>query len=385
MKSQLIAIVGAVVLIGCKSISIHQVVFDGNIGAIKQHLDAGAEVDAKDDKFVGTFLHWAAAGGQKEIVELLIAKGADVNATDGDGDTALHLAGSTTASTAITELLISKGADVNAMNMSPPGRRIGGMTPLDMATLGNRTEIAALLRKQGGKTAKELGVNYQTTDSILRKDGKTGIVLNKVIEHATIADPAHYNVEFENEYVKVLRVKYGPNEKSPMHSHNWLAGVHLTDAKAKFTPKDGKAEIRNIKAGDIGLGEPEIHTVENMTDKNWETILVELKKEYPGDISDLKRDATKVDPKHYKEVEVKENNWVRVIRTHYDPNEKSVMHDHNPGVVVFLKDTKHQIINKDGSKVIGEFKAGDCVWSEAVTHKGENFDKPLDFVFFELK
>ena len=187
MKSQLIAIVGTVVLMGCgesqspepptakaPDLSIHQAVFDGNIGAIKQHLDAGAEVDAKDGKFVGTFLHWAAAGGQNEIVELLIAKGADVNATDGDGDTPLHLAGSTTASTEIAELLISKGADVNAMNMSPPGRRIGGMTPLDMVTLGNRTEIAALLSKHGGKTAKELGVNYLKTDSILRKDGKTG-------------------------------------------------------------------------------------------------------------------------------------------------------------------------------------------------------------------
>ena len=87
MKSILVSIVAAVVLVGCKSISIHQAVFDGNIEAVKQHLDAGAEVDAKDDKFVGTFLHWAAAGGQNEIVELLIAKGADVNATDGDGDT----------------------------------------------------------------------------------------------------------------------------------------------------------------------------------------------------------------------------------------------------------------------------------------------------------
>jgi cytohesin len=179
MKQLLIA-VSAMMLIGCKSISLHQAVFDGNIGAIKQHLDAGEEVDAKDNKFVGTFLHWASGGGQKEIVELLIAKGADVNATDGDGDTALHLAGSTTASIEITELLINKGADVNAMNMSPPGRRIGGMTPLDMATLGNRPEIAQLLRKHGGKTAKELGVNYLTTDSILRKDNKTGEELKTV-------------------------------------------------------------------------------------------------------------------------------------------------------------------------------------------------------------
>ena len=153
---QLLTIIAAVVLIGCQATSTHQAVFDGNIGAIKQHLNAGLDVEAKDDKFVGTFLHWASAGGQKEIVELLIAKGADVNATDGDGDTALHLAGSSTARIEIAELLISQGADVNAMNMSPPGRRIGGMTPLDMAILGNRSEIAALLRKHGGKTAQEL-------------------------------------------------------------------------------------------------------------------------------------------------------------------------------------------------------------------------------------
>ena len=157
MKHLLLTTIAAVVLVGCgPSVDIHQAVFDGNIEAVKQHLDAGAEVDAKDDKFVGTFLHWAAAGGQNEIVELLIAKGADVNATDGDGDTPLHLAGNSTATKEIAELLISKGADVNAMNLSPPGRRIGGMTPLEMATLGNRTEIADLLRKHGGKTRVEL-------------------------------------------------------------------------------------------------------------------------------------------------------------------------------------------------------------------------------------
>ena len=49
----------------------------------------------------------------------------------------------------IVELLISSGADVNAM-------KIDGMTPLDMAAFGNHNEIAALLRKHGGKTKKEL-------------------------------------------------------------------------------------------------------------------------------------------------------------------------------------------------------------------------------------
>ena len=159
MKSHLlITTIAAVLLVGCGSAdrALRLDARSGHIEAVKQHLDAGAEVDAKDDKFVGTFLHWAAAGGQNEIVELLIAKGADVNATDGDGDTPLHLAGNSTATKEIAELLISKGAGVNAMNLSPPGRRIGGMTPLDMATLGNRTEIADLLRKHGGKTGEEL-------------------------------------------------------------------------------------------------------------------------------------------------------------------------------------------------------------------------------------
>ena len=33
------------------------------------------------------------------------------------------------------------------------------------------------------------------------------------------ADPEHYRVELENEKVGVLRVKYGPHEKSLMHGH----------------------------------------------------------------------------------------------------------------------------------------------------------------------
>ena len=52
----------------------------------------------------------------------------------------------------IVELLISKGADVNA-------KRSNGATPLDAAIKNKHTEIAALLRKHGGKTIEELSIH----------------------------------------------------------------------------------------------------------------------------------------------------------------------------------------------------------------------------------
>jgi ankyrin repeat protein len=126
MKSQLIAIVAAVLMVGCctpapepppakaPDISINQAVFDGNIEAVKQHLAAGADVNAKDDN--GWIpLHFAVYYGHKEIAELLIVEGADVNAKTKDNT-----------------------------------------TPLDLAIEYNQTETADLLHKHGGKTGEEL-------------------------------------------------------------------------------------------------------------------------------------------------------------------------------------------------------------------------------------
>jgi ankyrin repeat protein len=183
MKSQLIAIVAAVVLVGCGAsktdLSLIDASESGNIEDVKEHLADGANVNAKDDQFGWTPLHFAASTGHNEIVELLIAKGAevdskddkygvtplhyaasnardeiaellitngaDVNAKSSDGATPLHLANSKK----IVELLIAKGADVNAKDKN-------GRTPLDWSVNWNQAETADLLRKHGGKTSEEL-------------------------------------------------------------------------------------------------------------------------------------------------------------------------------------------------------------------------------------
>ena len=61
--------------------SIHRAAMNGNIEAVKQHLDAGTDVNAKD-VIKWTPLHYAAFYGHKVVAELLIAEGADVNAKD---------------------------------------------------------------------------------------------------------------------------------------------------------------------------------------------------------------------------------------------------------------------------------------------------------------
>ena len=113
MKHLLLTTIAAVLLVGCGS-SIHQAAGTGNIEAVKQHLAAGADVNADEGTGV-TPLHLAAFNSHKEIVELLIAKGADLNAKDK-----------------------------------------GGKTPLDSAIMLDQTETADLLRKHGGKTGEEL-------------------------------------------------------------------------------------------------------------------------------------------------------------------------------------------------------------------------------------
>ena len=118
MKHLLLTTIAAVVLVGCGPSNAEDALlhaaFDENIEAAKQAIAAGADVNAKSEGG-WTLLHDLAHQGKKEIIELLITEGVDVNAKDNDDD-----------------------------------------TPLDWAIKDNHTEIRDLLRKHGGKTGEEL-------------------------------------------------------------------------------------------------------------------------------------------------------------------------------------------------------------------------------------
>ena len=96
-------------------------------------------------------------------------------------------------------------------------------------------------------------------------------------QDAVKVDPQHYKVEFENAQVRVLRISYGPHEKSVMHGHPSSVAVFLTDAQVKFTLPDGKTDERSGKAGQTLWLDAGKHLPENISDKPFEAILVELK------------------------------------------------------------------------------------------------------------
>ena len=95
-------------------------------------------------------------------------------------------------------------------------------------------------------------------------------------------DSKHYKVEFENEHVRVLRITYGPGEKSVMHEHPNAVATFLVDAKSVFHLPDGSTVPNDNKKGAVLWTPAGKHLPENTGDKPFEVILVELKPKAPA-------------------------------------------------------------------------------------------------------
>ena len=90
-------------------------------------------------------------------------------------------------------------------------------------------------------------------------------------------DPDHYSVEFENDKVRVLRIRYAPGEKSVMHGHPDSVAVVLTDGRVRFEFPKGDPRERDIKAGDCEWQSRGDHLPANVGNEPIEVVLVEIK------------------------------------------------------------------------------------------------------------
>jgi quercetin dioxygenase-like cupin family protein len=91
-------------------------------------------------------------------------------------------------------------------------------------------------------------------------------------------DPKQYKIEFENDQVRVLRVKFAAHQGAPMHEHQLnRVVVYLTDQNTRMTQPDGKVDTAVHKAGEASWGGPVKHKEDNLMDGPFEAVIVEFK------------------------------------------------------------------------------------------------------------
>ena len=113
---------------------------------------------------------------------------------------------------------------------------------------------------------------------LLSASSIAGLVIGAAVaQDPTVVDAKHYKVTFENEQVRILKITYGPKEKSIMHEHPNAVAVFLSDGQIKFELPDGKSQDATVKAGQSMFTPAGKHLPENVGDKPFEVVLVELK------------------------------------------------------------------------------------------------------------
>jgi oxalate decarboxylase/phosphoglucose isomerase-like protein (cupin superfamily) len=196
-------------------------------------------------------------------------------------------------------------------------------------------------------------------------------------------------VKIDNDHARVLVVNSAPGAKSELHEHKInRVMIYLDPGKMTLTDTSGKVQTLNFKAGEA-LWSPATgpHVSLNVSDHPVRIVEIELKSApgNPNPAEPAALDWVRVDPKRYK-VEF-ENDQVRVVRAHYGPHGKGIMHEHPfDYVVAFLTDAKLQVSSPEGKSVVAMKSAGDVIAGRATKHVEENLsDKPLEVVVVEFK
>ena len=172
-------------------------------------------------------------------------------------------------------------------------------------------------------------------------------------------------------YVATLRPHAPVVSKTGHATHRAL--IYMDDGAMTVKESGGEMSTLTFKRGDVRwrpAGGP--YVAENTSDNPIRILEIDLKGPSAGPAPVTKLDPVAVDPQHYSVVF--ENEFVRVLRVHFGPNEKGATHEHILNRVVFY-------VNDQPNA-----KADDVRMSGAATHAEANDSaQPADRIAVEIK
>lgn len=130
-------------------IDIHTAVVSGNLEVLKQHIEAGTNINERDPFGGSSPLISAAVFGKPDAARILIDAGADLNFQNNDGSTPLHTA-AFFCRPEIVEMLLNEGADKTIKNKA-------GVTAFE--TVAAPFEDVKAIYDMMGKMLAPMGLN----------------------------------------------------------------------------------------------------------------------------------------------------------------------------------------------------------------------------------
>lgn len=205
---------------GAQASSLQSEAFVGDLARVKAFLDANVDVNQKNASGV-TALYSAASGGRKEVVELLLAEGADINEKNAARTdlTALHAA-ARQGHKEIVEVLLASGADVDVNTGSYYYKR----TAAEIAMERNHNEVVKLLIAKGADiSALHFAIHmkdYTKAKSLI----ESGADVNKQIRK--LGTPLHLAATSGQKDVAELLIAKGANMN--IQAGNGRMPLHLS-------------------------------------------------------------------------------------------------------------------------------------------------------------
>lgn len=112
---------------------------------------------------------------------------------------------------------------------------------------------------------------------VVELKGPAGAAVPIPSTNATVADPAHHKVEFENGRIRIVRMTYPAGVKIPMHSHLSGVSIALTATAVHSWTPDNKETDGQTVAGSAAWSEASTHANEVRGKSPLELVRIELK------------------------------------------------------------------------------------------------------------